>query len=61
MLLFEQIHYKPSIGKSIQGVLKLLKESDNPFTYLESIDKYIRIVGFGKELVVDNHCRLFLL
>ena len=47
MLLFESILYKPNIGKIIQGVIKLLKENDNPFTYLESIDKYIRVVGFG--------------
>lgn len=47
MLLFESILYKPSIGKSIQGVINLIKGSDNPFTYLESIDHYIRVVGFG--------------
>lgn len=48
MLLYESIQYKPSIGKKIQGVLALLKSNGNPFTYLESIDEYIRVISFGK-------------
>lgn len=47
MLLFESILFKPSIGKRIEGVIKLLKGSDNPFVHLASIDRDIRVIGFG--------------